>query len=194
MAIAHRRRRSPVGQAMSLEQFLELPERKPYLEYEDGVVTQKVSPKGKHSRLQWVLSSFINRLTEPTKLALAFPELRTRFGGRSVVPDVAVYRWGKIPRGPDGEVANDFTTPPDVAIEILSPRQNVTRLVARCVWYVADGVQAALLVDEKDRIVLAFRPDRPPLALRGGDRIPLGDLLPGLDLTVRQVFDTLKLD
>ena len=189
-----RRRRAPVGQAMSLEQFLELPERKPYLEYEDGVVTRKMSPKGKHSRLQWVLSSFVNQRTESEKLALAFPELRTRFGGRSVVPDVSVYRWERIPRGPDGEVAHEFTVSPDIAIEILSPRQSVTKLVARCAWYIANGVEAALLVDEKDRFILLFRPGRPPLALRGEDRIPLDELLLGLEVTVQQIFDTLKLD
>ena len=141
-----------------------------------------------------MLSSFVNRSTETNKLALAFPELRTRFGGRAVVPDVAEYRWDRIPRGPDGEVANEFTTPPDVAIEILSPRQSVTKLVARCAWYVANGVGAALMVDEKDRIILAFRPGRPPLAVRGDYAIPLDDLLPGFEVTVRQVFDTLKLD
>jgi Uma2 family endonuclease len=36
----------------TLEQFLCLPERKPALEYGDGVVTRKVSPKGRHSALQ----------------------------------------------------------------------------------------------------------------------------------------------
>ena len=179
---------------MSLEQFLELPERKPYLEYEDGVVTQKMSPKGEHSTLQGGVYDLVNRLCSPRKAGRAFPELRVTFGSRSVVPDVSVYRWDRIERKPNGEVATDFTTPPDIAIEILSPRQSITRLVARCVWYVSNGARAALLIDEKDRTVLVFRPDRPLLALRGDDLIALGDLLPGFDVTVQQVFDTLKLE
>ena len=195
MAIAQpRRRRSPVGQAMSLEQFFELPERKPYLEYEDGVVTQKMSPKGEHSTLEGGLVELVNRQCSPSKVARAFPELRVTLGGKSVVPDVSVYWWERIERKPNGEVATDFTTPPDIAIEILSPRQSVTKLVARCAWYVENGVRAALLVDEKDRIVLAFRLGHSPLALRGDDRIPLGDLLTGFEVTIQQVFDTLKLD
>lgn len=195
MAIAQpRRRRSPVGQAMSLEQFLELPERKPYLEYEDGVVTQKMSPKGEHSTLEGALVELINRSCSPRKLARAFPELRVTMGGKSAVPDVSVYRWERIERKQNGEVATDFTTTPDVAIEILSPRQSVTKLVARCVWYVSNGVRAALLVDEKDRIIPVFRPSQATLALRGNDPIPLADLLPGFEATVRQIFDTLRLD
>ena len=194
MAIAQRRRSSPVGQAMSLEEFLELPERKPYLEYEDGVVTQKMSPKGQHSRLEWFLSGVVNGVLEPRKVAVAFPELRVTFGGKSTVPDVSIYRWERIEREPNGEVATDFTTPPDVAIEILSPRQSVMKLVAKCSWYVANGVRASLLVDEKERMVLAIRPDQAPVGLRGNDKIDLADVLPGFELTVRQLFDALRLD
>lgn len=39
---------------MSLEEFLALPEidEKPYLEFHDGVVTQKASPKLRHGLLE----------------------------------------------------------------------------------------------------------------------------------------------
>src|SRR5205823_3342989 len=47
---------------MTLEEFLDLPEKKPALEYDDGVVTQKVSPQGQHSRLQFVIDQLINRI------------------------------------------------------------------------------------------------------------------------------------
>jgi Uma2 family endonuclease len=33
----------------SLDRFLRLPEQKPALEYLDGVITQKMSPKAAHS-------------------------------------------------------------------------------------------------------------------------------------------------
>jgi Uma2 family endonuclease len=194
MAIVQRRRSSLVGRAMTLDEFLKLPERKPYLEYEDGVVTQKMSPKGKHSRLQWTLSSAVNRETEPNRIALAFPELRTIIGGRAYVPDVAIYRWERIPRDPDGEVANEFEAPPDVVFEIASPGQSVTKLVRRCTLYVSNGVRVALLLDEKERTVLHFRPDRAVLALRGDDPLAIDDIVPGLTLTVHQVFGALRLD
>jgi hypothetical protein len=37
---------------MTLVEFLALPEEEPALEFADGRVEQKVSPKGKHSGLQ----------------------------------------------------------------------------------------------------------------------------------------------
>jgi Uma2 family endonuclease len=178
---------------LTLDEFLELPERKPALEFEEGVITQKVSPKGKHSRLQLAFCMMLNRVAEAARRALAFPELRASWNNRSYVPDVSLFRWDRIPRDESGEIANDFFEPPDIAIEIVSPKQSVTPLVRKCVWYVANGVRLALLVDPADRSILLFRPDVAPLALRSDDPIDLQDVLPGLVLTVQQVFDSLKL-
>jgi Uma2 family endonuclease len=44
-----------------LDEFLELPEEEPALEYEAGVVKQKVSPKAPHGRLQFRLARLFDR-------------------------------------------------------------------------------------------------------------------------------------
>jgi len=179
-------------EGLTLDEFLKLPEDEPALEFQDGVVTQKVSPKGKHSRLQVRLAERVNRFAEPAKLASAFTELRATFGGHSYVPDVAVYLWDRIPRTAAGEVADDFLVPPDIAIEIVSPEQSVTALVRRCLWYVDNGVRLSLLVDPGDASVLVFRPGSRPRALRGADRIDVGEVLPRFQLTVEELFGSLK--
>jgi Uma2 family endonuclease len=180
-----------VHQGMTLEEFLALPERKPALEFEDGKVTRKVSPKGKHSGLETTMAECINLYARPDRLAMAFAELRSTFGGRSYVPDVSLYRWERIPVDERGKVADDFVVPPDVAIEIVSPRQSVTPLIRRCLWYVDNGVRAALLVDPPDESILLIRADHTTTALRGPDRIDLEDILPGFELTVQDLFDYL---
>lgn len=181
-----------ISKRMTLEQFLKLPEEKPALEYEEGRITQKVSPKGKHSVLQFKVADAVNRVAGPAKLALAFPELRFTYEGRSYVPDVSVYRHDRIPRDPDGEVVDDFFIPPDIAIEILSPSQNLSALIRKCLWYTSNGVAAALLVSRPDRSVRLFLPRQEPQVLRAQDPIDLGDLLPGFHLTVDQLFESLK--
>ncbi len=180
-------------QALTLEEFLKRSERKPALEYVNGVVTQKVAPKGQHSRLQFKLAEFFNRFAEPRRLAAAFPELRTTFAGASPVPDVAVYRWERIPRDASGKIANDFFEPPDIAIEIVSPRQRVSRFVDRCRWYVANRVPLALVVYPQHESVILFRPGQRERTLRGADQIDFGDVVPGLQLTVQELFDSLKM-
>ncbi len=182
-----------VTKQLTLEQFLELPEKKPALEFEEGRVTQKVSPKAKHSTLQYKLAVFFNQVGEPAKLAFAFPELRETYAGRSYVPDVSVFTWDRIPLDAHGEPVDDLFVPPDITIEIRSPRQSLDRLVRRCLWYVANGVRLALLVDPILRSVRLFLPGEEPRELRDGDLIDLGDLLPGFQLTVDELFGFLRI-
>ena len=137
MAITQRR--------MTLKEFLRLPEEKPYLELIDGIVVQKVAPQWQHSVLQPYLASIIDRHARPRKLAITATELRATVGPDSLVPDVAVYRWERIPRGEDGKLPNVLPETPDVAIEIASPGQGRQKLLDRCRWFVEQGARLALL-------------------------------------------------
>ena len=178
---------------LTLEKFLKLPEEKPALEFLEGTVTQKVAPQGKHSVLQYAIAERINRAMSPDKRAYAFPELRATFAGVSRVPDVAVYRWERIPRDEAGEVANTFSEPPDIAIEIVSPGQSTNALLRRCLWFVANGVAVAILADPEDKSLLVFRPGQSPQPLHGSDRIALDEVLPGFELTVEDLFASLSM-
>jgi Uma2 family endonuclease len=179
-------------QQLTLEEFLKLPEAEPALEYFDGVVTQKVSPKGRHAVLQGELARLLHQAGLKRKVVRVFPELRATFGGASCVPDIAVYRWQRVPTDATGRVADDFIEPPDIAVEIVSPGQSVNALVRRCLWYVANGVSVALLVDPDDESVLAYRPGPQTAAWSGPDRIDLSEILPGFQITVEQLFASLR--
>ena len=48
-----------------------------------------------------------NEVTEKRQIAYAFPKLRCTFGGRSIVPDVAVIHWQKIEFDDNGEPVDD---------------------------------------------------------------------------------------
>jgi Uma2 family endonuclease len=178
---------------MTLEEFLALPEEKPALEFEaDGTVTQKMSRKGRHSALQTYFLEVVNRFAIQRRLAIAFPELRTVFGGAAYVPDVSVYLWERVPRDASGRVADDFVEPPDIAIEVVSPGQRVNALVRRSVWYIDHGVRLALVVDPDDESVLIFRSGQQPQVAREHDGVDLTDVLPGFGLTAEQIFAALR--
>src|SRR3982074_2886696 len=59
--------RTRIREGMSLEEFLELPEDKPYLEYIDGRIEAKVSPQKKHSLLTVRFVERLNRWAEPAR-------------------------------------------------------------------------------------------------------------------------------
>lgn len=87
---------------LSLVDFLQLPETKPASEYIDGQIYQKPMPKGKHSAIQTFLAPAINQVAIPKQIARAFTELRCTFGGRSLVPDITVFSWERIPVDANG--------------------------------------------------------------------------------------------
>jgi len=178
----------------TLEEFLRIPEEEPALELLDGVITQKVSPKFHHGVLQAELIKQIDGQGMPRKIARAIPELRVNFPHASLVPDVAVYRWERLPVDSKGRIADVPAQPPDVAIEIASPDQSVSALVRKCLVYVANGVGLAILVDPTDESVLSFRPEGQVAALRSSDRIDLGDTLPEFTLTVDRLVASLRPD
>lgn len=177
---------------LTLVEFLALPEEEPAMEYSEGDVTQKVSPDRKHARLQSKLAESVNHFAEPRELAMAFTELRAIFGGAAFVPDVSIYRWDRVPFADDGELEGGFGEPPAVAIEILSPDQSVTSLVEKCLGFVEQGTEIALIVDSRDRAVLDIRVGGRIRALRGADLIDLSSVLPGFELTVDDVFALLR--
>ena len=182
-----------VQKGLTLEEFLALPEQKPALEYEKGVVIRKVSPKKRHSRLQTGLAKLFDRFGEPERLYATFTELRTAYGGRSYVPDLCVYGWERVAVDDNGEVVDGVATdPPDVAVEIVSPEQSVNFLVRKCLWYLQNGAKAALLVDPADESVLLFWPGQPGLALSGEEEIDLAQVLPGFRVSVSDLFSALR--
>lgn len=181
-----------ITQSLTLEEFLKLPETKPASVYINGEIIQKPIPKGKHSRLQLRLCNSINDVAENLKIAYAFPELRCSFGVRSIVPDVAVFNWSRIPFAADGEDDNDFLLSPDWTIEILSPEQSSNRVTGNILYCLDHGCQLGWLIDPEDRSILVFRPNQQPELLQGDERLPV---LAGIDLelTVAQVFGWLKM-
>ena len=182
------------GQALTLEEFLELPDEKPALEYVAGAVRQKVSPEILHSLLQKILCQWIDAFALPRKLAISAPELRTTFAGASHVPDVSVCRWGRIPRDSEGWPRGPLQEPPLVAIEIASPRQSRKQLREDCEWYVANGVLLALLLDPENRSILVYRPGTTPQRLQGADVLDVGDVLPGFQRVVGELYAAVRLD
>jgi Uma2 family endonuclease len=176
------------GQALTLEEFLELPEAKPALEYVAGAVRQKVSPEAQHSSLQTLLSEWINHVARRSKLAVALVEWRTIFAGEVHVPDVTVCRWQRIPRDATGRPCGPLQEPPLIAIEIASPGQSRRQLRADCEWYVANGVPLALLLDPDDETILSYRLGMPVQRLSGADVLECGDVLAGFHFVVADLF------
>lgn len=176
----------------TLEEFLKLPETKPASEYIEGEILQKPMPKTKHSRLQGQFLRVINEVVEEPKIAYAFPELRCTFGGRSIVPDIAVLLWEQIQFDDSGEPLGDVLIAPYWALEILSPEQSSNRVTRKIIHCLQHNCQLGWLIDPDDRSILAFLPNQQPQFCEGSDVLPVPEMIP-LNITAEQVFSWLRM-
>lgn len=144
------------AQTVSLSEFLALPETQPASEYIDGYIVQKPMPQGKHSTIQRDLTMAVEMVLKPQKRGRVFPELRCTFGGRSIVPDIAIFTWERIPRDEDGSIANQFSLAPDWIVEILSPDQSQTKITKKILFCLQHGTQLGWLIDPAEQTVFVY--------------------------------------
>jgi Uma2 family endonuclease len=173
----------------TLKEFLELPETKPASEYINGQVIQKPMPKGKHSAIQGEFVPSINAVVKPRQIARAFPELRCTFDDRSIVPDIAVFVWNRIPRDDNGEIANTFLVAPDWTIEILSPDQSQTKVTKNILHCLKHGTQMGWLIDPDEKTVLVFCPQQETQVFDDPNvLIPVPSFASELEISVKDLF------
>jgi Uma2 family endonuclease len=178
---------------IALEDFLTLPDTKPASEFVDGQIIQKPTPQGKHSTTQGDLVPAINTALKQDRIARAYPELRCTFGGRSTVPNIAVFAWDRIPRDDDGKVANVFALAPDWTIEILSPDQNQTKVVRNILHCLSHGTQMSWLIDPAEELVFVYRADRTISVFEEKDNsLTVPGFASSFQLTIGQLFSWLE--
>ncbi len=178
---------------LTLSEFLELPDTKPASEYIEGQIYQKPMPQGEHSILQTRLSQAINQVGENQKLALALTELRCTFGGRSIVPDLSVFEWQRIPRKANGRISNKFEIPPDWVIEILSPDQSASRVINKIIFCLKRGTKLGWFIEPEDESVMVFQPDCLPDVKYADETLSVLEVLGDWQLSVANVFSWLQL-
>jgi Uma2 family endonuclease len=180
---------------LTLETFLQLPETQPASEYINGQIVPKPMPQGKHSKLQAKLVTTINGKVEDQKIAQAFPELRCSFGGRSIIPDIAIFVWARIPLDENGDISNLFTAAPDWSIEILSPDQNQTKVTDNLLHCLNHGCKMGWLIDPDERSVLAYPAKQQPQLIRDKTtRLPVPNIVQDFNLTLGELFGWLRLE
>jgi Uma2 family endonuclease len=168
----------------SLTEFHRSPnlEESPAWELFDQVVRQKPMPTLHHSILQKRLVGAIDAASSDYE---AFPELRCVLSTNSVVPDIAILARDRQPVG-----NQPVSGPPNWLIEILSPDQSTTKLIAKIQTCLQEGAGLGWLIDAEERVVMVFQPGQPLALLRDDDILPVLEPI-GLQLTVAQLFDWL---
>ncbi len=168
----------------TLESFLALAETKPAQEFINGQVYTKPMPQGEHSITQGTLIRKLNNRIEDDKIAIALPELRCTFGGRSIVPDVTIFTWDRLPKTESGRIGNKFTLAPDWTIEILSPGQTSTLVMQKILHCLDHGTVMGWMLDLEHETLFVSVPDDRMRSFKTLDEpLPLPEFMKNLNPT-----------
>jgi Uma2 family endonuclease len=132
---------------ISVEEYLRTSFEGPDREYLDGVIVERVMPNKPHSRAQARLIVRLAALEEKFSL-WCLPEIRVRVGERRYrVVDVAVF---------SGEPEEVPSTPPLIAIEIVSSDDRFADVLAKLEEYRTWGVAHVWFVDPMNRRLYVY--------------------------------------
>lgn len=103
------------------------------------------------------------------------------------IPDVSFVRWEKLPsRQPPAEPVPDLV--PDLVVEILSEGNTRGEMERKLREYFLAGVALVWFVDPRARSVKVYESPEECRVLAEKDIIDGGNVLPGLSLSVREIF------
>jgi Uma2 family endonuclease len=170
------------------ERFAALPKNdERHFELIDGDIVEKPMPTQEHSQAAGNLIGHLFIYFQRNPIGRFGPEARYRMPGdkrNSRQPDVSVVLDIQTPLVKKGAVPRM----PDLAIEIKSPDDSITKLRAKAAYYIANGTRLVWLVYPEQRIIEVYRPDADVQILIERDTLDGGDVLPGFTLAVKDVF------
>jgi Uma2 family endonuclease len=99
-------------------------------------------------------------------------------------PDVGYWSRERVPEVPE----DYFEVPPDLAVEIVSPGDSQTRVQAKILQYLKQGVRMVWVVDPELRIVTVYRGLDQMRILEEDATLSGEEVLPGFNCPVRRFF------
>jgi len=102
------------------------------------------------------------------------------------VPDAAFVR---AERAPHGQARRSFPRlAPDLVVEVLSPSDCTSEVVAKLEMYQEAGVLLIWLVDPEQMTITVIASGKSTKVLQSGDTLDGSDVLPGFSLPVAEIF------
>jgi Uma2 family endonuclease len=167
------------GVRMTPEEYLSLPEEKPYLEYIDGMVVQKPMVNTEHALLAVEIALRLRLWADPLQAGKVGVEARMKAG------DLPNYRLPDVSFWAAGTPGDDDL--PTLAVEIRSPGQTLAELRTKCRFLRTNGVAACWLIDPATRSAEIFEAERDGEATT----VLEATALPGFSLTLEELFAVL---
>ncbi|MFN8506439.1 MAG: Uma2 family endonuclease [Dehalococcoidia bacterium] len=178
---------------MTLDEFLALPEEKPYLEFVNGEVQAKAMPNEKHGAVVAQLIIAIGIYLRQHAEARIVTEVRhatvSNVDQRVFLPDINVTPSTQYSGPPRTGLVRQH---PAFAIEVLSPEDRPGRVADRVQFYLRNGTALLWLVDPEDESITVFRPGAEAQTAVAGDTLDAAPVLSAFSLDVAGLFAAVR--
>lgn len=101
-------------------------------------------------------------------------------------PDAAFVRRERIPAS--GVPFKFWVGPPDLAIETMSPNDTVFEVDEKVQEWLSAGTRLVWVLNPRQQTVTVYRPDQTARILRIGETLDGGDVVPGFQIPLAEVF------
>lgn len=179
-------------QAVTAEQFWEMPEiPDKRFELVNGELVAVPSPGAMHNFVVAVLNHLLYAFVSSRRLGFVFGDntsyLLHRGPDRVRIPDLSFIAWEHVPAEglPDGF----WSVVPDLAVEVVSPSDRTSDVLSKADEYLASGTRLVWVVWLKDRAVTVHIKGETRRELGANDVLDGGDMLPGFNVRVSELFD-----
>ena len=154
----------------------------------DGVLVEKTVGLIE-SVLAMAIGEFLHRFVREGKLGIVLGGAGPLeiLPGQVRIPDVCFVSWerfpgGKLPKTPIPALA------PDLAVEVLSESNSEGEMRRKLQDYFAAGVRLVWYIDPRTRTATTYTSPQDFAVLGENDSLTGGDVLPGFELPLRQLF------
>jgi Uma2 family endonuclease len=155
----------------------------------DGTLVEK--PVGwEESAIAVLIARFVGNYVDPRKLGTVLgPDGMLRIiPGLMRAPGVSFIARGRLRRYKRGGERYPAIGA-DLAVEVISKGNTRAEIARRLVEYFAAGTRLAWVVDPKTETVRVHRDSRKFTILRAGEVLDGGDVIPGLRISVKDIFE-----
>ena len=173
---------------LSVAEFERLPEEEGYrLELVRGMVVREPAPGEVHAVVDLNLAAAMHGFVREQRLGRVLTNAAFVLNGTPPtvrVPDIAFVQRSRLHREPQPEILH---MAPDLAVEILSPRNRKAEIRDKLADYFGAGVRLVWIVDPARHTVEVHRQSG-TMVLTGRDILHGEDVIPGFTLPVKEIF------
>jgi len=153
-----------------------------------GTVIEMVKPGGRHGKhATRIIAGLLPAADEAGGIVLSEVGFLLQRNPDTVrAPDVAYLRPGDAHHV---EHPTFITVPPTIAVEVNSPSDAASDVIAKARWWIDRGVEQVWVVDAPSQTVTVYLPGGEARVYGHDDTLDAGETLPGFELPLARLFD-----